>query len=56
MRDYIEKFGLETVQEMARVVSMEASQLIETQTVGLFGDYRVLQEQMRVSISPSYIS
>jgi len=50
LRDYVNKFGPETVQEMARVVSLEASQLIETQTVALFGDYRLLQEQMQVCV------
>jgi hypothetical protein len=54
LRDYVDKFGPETVQEMARVVSVEASQLIETQTVALFGDYRLLQEEMRVNLSSSH--
>jgi len=56
LRDYVNKFGPETVQEMARVVSLEASQLIETQTVALFGDYRLLQEQMQKAVGSNFIS
>lgn len=51
LRDYVEKFSPETVQEMARVVSQEAAQLIEMQTGALFGDYRQLQEQMKVRVT-----
>lgn len=50
LRQYVDSFGPETVQEMARVVSQEATTIIEMQTVALFGDYRVLQEQMEVSL------
>lgn len=48
LRRYIESFGPDTVQEMARVVSQEAATIIDMQSVALFGDYRVLQEQMEV--------
>lgn len=49
LREYVDKFSPETVQEMARVVSQEAAHLIDMQTLALFGDYRQLQEQMKVS-------
>lgn len=48
LREYVDKFSPEVVQEMARVVSQEAAHLIDMQTLALFGDYRQLQEQMRV--------
>ena len=48
LRDYVNRFSPETVQEMARVVSQEAAHLIDMQTAALFGDYRELQEQMKV--------
>ena len=54
LRDYVDKFSPETVQEMARVVSQEAAQLIDMQTAALFGDYRQLQEQMKVGAAISY--
>lgn len=48
LKDYVDKFSPETVQEMARIVSQEAAQLIDMQASALFGDYRQLQEQMQV--------
>ena len=48
LRKYISSFGPETVKEMARVASQEATTLIEMQTVALFGDYRLLQKEMEV--------
>ena len=48
LKEYVDKFSPETVQEMARIVSQEAAQLIDMQASALFGDYRQLQEQMQV--------
>ena len=50
LRQYVDSFGQETVQEMARIVSQEAATLIEMQTGALFGNYRALQEQMEVCL------
>lgn len=48
-KKYVSSFGPETARDMAKVVSQEASRLIEMQTVALFGDYRLLQREMEVS-------
>lgn len=57
LRQYVDTFGQDTIQEMARVVSQEAATIIEMQSVALFGDYRLLQEQMEVfrSQQPSLV-
>lgn len=54
LRQYVDTFGPDTIQEMARVVSQEAATIIEMQSVALFGDYRLLQEQMEVCCHAHY--
>ena len=51
LKKYIHSFGSNTAREMARVISQEATTLIEMQTVALFGDYRLLQKEMEVHLS-----
>ncbi|GMH35743.1 hypothetical protein BSKO_03611 [Bryopsis sp. KO-2023] len=56
LRKYVESFDEETMKEMARMVSKEGSDLVERQTVGLFGDIKTLQQEMQEAVGTDIMS
>lgn len=56
LRKYVESFDEDTMKEMARMVSKEGSDLVERQTIGLFGDIKKLQQEMQEAVGTDIMS
>jgi hypothetical protein len=50
LRQYVETFDQTVLQEMARLVTVEGSALVERQTKALFGDVKQLQQEMQKAV------
>jgi len=50
LRQYVETFDQTVLQEMARLVTVEGSALIERQTKALFGNVKQLQQEMQKAV------
>lgn len=50
LRAYIERFDPQTMAQTARVVSVEGAAVVERQTTALFGDVKLLTQQMQAAL------
>lgn len=56
LRQYVESFDQETMVEMAKMISVEGAALVERQITGLFGDLKLLQQELQETVGPDVMS